>query len=517
MTVSITTSNGNGYTWAGSTWDWTDVRAGKAWDNTFSNAYTCTEADTAPNFAASRPKDVAKAAPYEAFATTDAYADVVAFARSWSEAFATVEVYQDNIQWLNDIQEVFAFAELLAKAADRRNLLEAFATAELPSKDVGKAHLYEAFATAESQTDVVAFARGFASSWATAEDRADVVAFNRNFAESLATAEGNAKDVTNRDTEAFSTSDAYSDVIAFARGFAETLDTAVLFSNQPTKGIPQSLAFLEVQTDVIAFVREFADALSFTEVYFDNINWLNAIEETLGFTVLREKFIANVETEAFLTTDALVKAFTNVEPQTLAIGETYTDLIAWIQANVETVNFAEASPTTIAKNILRQMAFRDMFLRNATGVFGDLSVRSSALSSAQFAALLNGRHPEGFGDFKQYLPGDYRFQKALVNIALVPTDAAGQTLSLQSARTTVDVPDVNDRGSETLTTAGKTVTFARTFYTAPEIKVQQTGGSGPAVAMVSSVTANSFFVRLYDAANPTTPVSGSISWSALGY
>ena len=75
MTVSITTANGSGYTWAGTTWDWTDVRAGKAWNNTFSNAYTCEEADTAPNFAASRPKDVAKAVPYETFATLDAYAD----------------------------------------------------------------------------------------------------------------------------------------------------------------------------------------------------------------------------------------------------------------------------------------------------------------------------------------------------------------------------------------------------------------------------------------------------------
>lgn len=516
MAVTITTGEGASYTWGGSAWDWTDVRASKSWDTAFASSYNVTEADNAPNFAGLWPKGMT-ALRREAFATASAAADVVSFLRTWASAFSTIESYTDNINWLNAIEEVVSFAENLRKAADRRNLLEAFSTAEVLRKASGKAHLAEAFATAGAQADVVAFRRTFAGAFNAASVQTDVVAFSRSFASSLTTAEANAKQVTNRENESVAVAEAFADVAAFTRTFAEALGTAELLSKSPTKGVGTSFAVAEAHADIVAFVRAFASAVSFTEAYFDNINWLNAIDEALAFGVVRPKSATRVNREAFAAIDALRKGVINVEPETIAFAETYIDLIDWIQANLESFQIAEAAPTTIAKRILRSMSLRDMFLRNATGVYGDLSVRSAATTAAQFAALVASRHPEGYDDFKQYLPGDYRFEKALIDIALVPTDAAAQTLSLQSAKTSVDVPDVNDRGSGTVGVNGTSFTFARTFYVAPEIRVQQTGGALPAVAVVSSVTTTGFVVRLYDAANPTQAVSGSISWSALGY
>lgn len=507
----------------------------------------------------------------EAFATAEARSDVWTASRTWAEAFSTAETYSDLIAWIQANIEAFSTTTLDSFDLTRRALYEAFATtdarrsdatnvepqtlalAEARASGVG-ANDSEAFATAEARadvwsivrtpaesfavfesrssgvtnveletvalaearSDVVAFARSFAESFATSEAQSDVIAYVRDYAEALATAELRAASVTNVEPQTLSTSEAYSDVFVATRTWAEPLPIAASEPTSVTKGVSESFATAESRADVWTILRNAAETLSWTESYIDNIAWIQANAETLALAGVYAKDVGNVNPESFATVDRLYKAIVNVETQTLGVAETYTDLISWIQANIESFSIAEAYPATIAKRILRDLAMRDMYLRNATGVFGDLSVRSTAMTPDAFAALVAARHPEGYDDFKEYLPGDYQFQRALLRISLVPFDPNGTTLSLQSAKTTVDVPDLTDRGNVSVPLAGVAVSFNRSFYSVPEIQVQQTGGTGPALAIVSSLTTTGFFVRLYDAANPTSAVTGSVSWSVIG-
>lgn len=511
------------------------------------------------------------AVDFEAFATAEARSDVWTASRTWAEAFSTAETYSDLIAWIQANIESFSTTTLDSSDVTRRALYEAFATSDARRSAVGvvdpealalaevrssgiAARESEAFSTAEARSDVwtivrtpaesfavfegrssgvtnvelqtmalaearsdvAAFARSFAESFATAEEQDDVISYVRAYAEAFSTAELRAASVTNVEPQTLATSEAYSGVFVATRTWAEPLPIAASEPTAVTKGIAESFATAEARSDVWTILRNAAETLSWTESYIDNIAWIQANAETLGLAGVYAKAVGNNTAESFATVDRLYKAIVNVETQTLGVAETYTDLISWIQANIESFSVAEAFPATIAKNILRSLAMRDMNLRNATGVFGDLSVRSTAMTPEAFAALVAARHPEGYDDFKEYLPGDYQFQRALLRVSLVPFDPNGTTLSLQSAKTTVDVPDLTDRGNVSVPLAGVAVTFNRTFYSVPEIQVQQTGGSGPALAIVSSLTTTGFFVRLYDAANPTSAVTGSVSWSVIG-
>jgi hypothetical protein len=506
-----------------------------------------------------------------ALATAEARADVWSASRTWSSSISLAETYSDLIAWIQANLEAFSTSTLASEAVTKRALAEAFSTAEARRSSIVDVYLgtlaldearrsdvterqsealataearadvwtivrtpaetlalfearrsavtnveTETLATAEARSDVVAFARSFASSFATAEDRADVWTAVRNAPETLATAEARRSVVGSNDSETLATAEARADVFVATRTFPETLATSIVYAKGFTAGNPETLAVAESRADVWTALRSFSSSISWTESYIDNIAWIQANAETLGLSAVYAKAIGNVNPESFATVDRLFKAITDRTSESVAFSETYTDLIAWIQANLESFAVAEAAPTAIAKRILRDLRVRDMALRNATGVYGDLSVSSTALTPASFADIVANRTPTGFDEFKQYLPGDYQFQRALIDIALEPFDLTGATLSLQSARTTVDVPDLNDRGSVAVPTAGVAVEFNRTFNTVPEISIQQTGGAGPALPMVSSLTTTGFFVRLYDAANPTTAVSGSVSWSVIG-
>jgi UDP-N-acetylglucosamine 2-epimerase (hydrolysing) len=206
-----------------------------------------------------------------------------------------------------------------------------------------------------------------------------------------------------------------------------------------------------------------------------------------------------------------------IEPELLAFAETYSDLINWIQANSESFGIASVRSAAMGKLANTLVALRSALLRNATGVFGDVSIRNSAITLTDFIRLVATRHPEGYAEMKQFLPGDYRFQDAIVGIVVEPISGANSDIAVLQAKTTTDVQDLHDRGSASISTAGLTINLNRVYTVPPEIQVTVTAGASLAIPQVTTITTTSFFVRLYQASNPANPVAGSISWSAIGY
>ena len=514
MAVVINQTAGANYTWQSASWDWNSVNAGKTWGTAYAIAWVCTESDAAPSFAVSRPKSIA-ALDFEAWATAEARSDVWAAFVKPNEAFSVAESYSDICDWIQANLEAWSTVTTRPAAFTKRPS-EAWATSEARRSAVGVAE-YETFAFAESQADVIAFVKVAAELFSVTDQRSDVWVAYVNPNESFSVAEARRFSMAVAESESFSTAEARSDVWA---AISKAQESLALLSSAPklvTKPRSSAFSFAEVQTEQWQAFRNHAETIAWTESYIDNINWTQANNETLALSELSGGVFTKRLAESFSLVDARRALAGKVSPESLAFSETYTDIINWIQANLESFQFSESSPTGITKRISRALRVRDMMLRGANGVYGDITVRNYAMTGQMFQEFMNTRSPSGYEAFKPFLPGDYSFQTALINAAVVPVSGAADTMSIQGMTTVIDVPDVTDRGSVQLSSAGATVSFARTFTVIPEVLAQQTAGASTAIPVITNITLTSFFVRLYSAASPTTGVAGTISWSAAGY
>ena len=89
---------------------------------------------------------------------------------------------------------------------------------------------------------------------------------------------------------------------------------------------------------------------------------------------------------------------------------------------------------------------------------------------------------------------------------------------IKGLRLSVDVPDVLDRGTATITNAinGVAVSFVRSFRVPPEVTLTHKGGAVLAVArLVGNATTTGFTAVLEDSAGQR--VTGTFSWIAQGY
>jgi hypothetical protein len=152
----------------------------------------------------------------------------------------------------------------------------------------------------------------------------------------------------------------------------------------------------------------------------------------------------------------------------------------------------------------------------APGVIGNVEIHNVSWSEATFKATAPVRSLIGYSPYKEFIPGDYDYQQALVWLAATVADRS-LDLTINPAKMVVDVPDIIRRGTVSVGTGGVNVTFPAGFNAAPDVQVTQIGGASLAIVRVTAVTASGFTVRLFDAAAPTTAVAGTISYIAYGY
>lgn len=120
----------------------------------------------------------------------------------------------------------------------------------------------------------------------------------------------------------------------------------------------------------------------------------------------------------------------------------------------------------------------------------------------------------GYGPFVSFIAGDHEYQNAKFKAVLRSDGASLPRITALSL--VVDVPDVRDRGSVTLTAGAVTsVTYNRSFYSVDEVIATLKGGTTFCTPRVSNVTKDGFDVALIDASN--NMVAGQVSWVAEGY
>ena len=202
--------------------------------------------------------------------------------------------------------------------------------------------------------------------------------------------------------------------------------------------------------------------------------------------------------------------------ETLALSETYTDLISFISQISEHLFVIDKDERQSIQKLNEYLTFMDRILRASNAVLSDLTFKSTPLDLASFTQMVLDARPLGFGAFKDLTPGDYEYGRAIIKLVLEAPLTNANRVALSDVKLNIDVPDIRDRGSLFVPASGVFVTFNRSFNAPPEVQATFKGGSIIAIPRIGSISTTGFEISLV---RPDTQslVAGNASWSAEGY
>ena len=303
-------------------------------------------------------------------------------------------------------------------------------------------------------------------------------------------------------------------VVAFAADAGEALPVAGLGTRIAGTNIASTLDLADGRIgEVLAHRRQ---TLAIAETYVDYINFILSVAESLALGEALGKFVGRPDGEAFSVADAAWRRTVKADTETLLLADTLERIAAFRRDLADEVSLAENTAKGHGHFSAEGFAFADALLRHANAVLADLGVRSTPMDGATFRDLVAARGPLGYGPFRDLVPGDYEYAKALIGL-LLSAPVTGERVAIADAVLNVDVPDVRDRGTASVPATGATVVFNRSFTNPPEVQVTLKAGGAPALPEITAITTTGFDVQLFDAADGVTLVAGTVSWSALGY
>lgn len=241
-----------------------------------------------------------------------------------------------------------------------------------------------------------------------------------------------------------------------------------------------------------------------------------ASQESVSFADRPERFAVKPSLSGLGLTEERRTIISPDVHQSLALSETYSDLIGFIVQIAEALSVVDRASAAVVHLDPEQLAVLARILRASDAVIADLTFRTTPLDAKIFAALVAESRPLGYGPFRDLTPGDYEYARALLRLALEAPSTTGSRVALAEARLNIDVPDVRDRGTVAVPIGGTVVPFARSFNAAPEVQATFKGGAVLAVPQIGAITTTGFQLSLI---NPDTlaSVAGNASWSAEGY
>lgn len=309
---------------------------------------------------------------------------------------------------------------------------------------------------------------------------------------------------------------AESSANSFGQQLSETLSFAELLANSPSVSLSETFAFAEARvsgiglnpSEAVAFAEN--RSMSFGQVLAESIGIADGPDMTFGKSL----------SEAFATTDSLANVYGLNNSEAFAVAETYLNSVGFIRVFAETVAFSEALAKNYGLKPYEAFAIVDAWRRQGDLVISDMMISGAGdFTMTDFEDFLKYGNVPGYEKWRDFIPGDYEYREAMFRVVLTSKNAdRGLLTNLQA---TVDVPDLIDRGSATITNAaaGIAVSYNRTFHVVPEITLAARGGSGGnpiAPEFNGAPTKTSFSVRLRDTVTGVY-VTGSFTWAAHGY
>lgn len=186
--------------------------------------------------------------------------------------------------------------------------------------------------------------------------------------------------------------------------------------------------------------------------------------------------------------------------------------------SAESLGFSEGLSNSMAQAFAEGLQLHAFCPATPYYIGGDFGVYTGALDEAAVAEFIRSRSPLGYSPFRDFVAGEYKFQKAYVDFVFRPIDGADAQLSLSEAAIYADAPDRSETDIATITNAstGISITFSPAFATAPKVTLTPIASGSPVVAVLTATpTASGFTAKLFNLSG--TAVTGSLIWSATGY
>ena len=306
----------------------------------------------------------------------------------------------------------------------------------------------------------------------------------------------------------------YTDLIAYVLRFVESLTFSEKYARTGTKAVFE--AFQVGEGLVRQLVLRKYETLALAETYTDLIAFILRVSESLSFSEKPSKGMTKPQAENFRLSDALVKSQVKQISEAFSLAEALGRTVAYRRAINEGFAIGEAIRRAQTLKLSEAFGLAEQYRRRANGVISDMIVANTEITEQDFMDILESGHPPGYTNFRDFIQGDYTYQRALFRAILTSSNA--DRGYIDGLRVTVDVPDVFDRGTAQVVTAssGVAVVFVRTFRVSPEVTLTFKGGTTVAIPRIlGSVTTAGFTAVLENTSGAR--VTGAISWVAQGY
>ena len=331
---------------------------------------------------------------------------------------------------------------------------------------------------------------------------------------------------------------------------------SLTFSEKPSRAVAlnkfETLNFVETYTDLIAFVLRFVESLTFSEkyarsgskavfevfqvgeglarqlvwrkyetlalaeTYTDLIAFILRVSESFSLAEKPTKGITKPQAESFGLSDTLSKSQVKSISEAVSCAEALGRTVAYRRSMNEGFAIGEALKRAQMLKLSEAFGLAEQYRRRANGVISDMIVASTEITEQDFMDILESGHPPGYTNFRDFIQGDYTYQRALFRAILTSSNA--DRGYIDGLRVTVDVPDVFDRGTAQVVSAanGVTVVFTRQFRVAPEVTLTFKGGTTVSIPRILGSVTNTGFTAVLENTSGSR-VTGAISWVAQGY
>ena len=332
--------------------------------------------------------------------------------------------------------------------------------------------------------------------------------------EAIAFAEKQGKALVLNKFEVISFAETYTDLIAFVLRFIESFALAEKTGLSHTKRVFEVFQVAEGLARQIA-LRKY-ETLAMAETYTDLIAFILRVGESFSFTEKPSKALTKPQAESFRFTETLSRSQVKRISEAYAFAEVFGRTVTYRKAISEGFAIGEALRRAQTLKLAEALSLAEQYRRRANGVISDMIVASTEITEQDFMDILESGHPPGYTNFRDFIQGDYTYQRALFRAILTSSNA--DRGYIDGLRVTVDVPDVFDRGTAQVSNAanGATVVFSRQFRVSPEVTLTFKGGTTVAVPRILGAVSTTGFTAVLENTSGTR-VTGAISWVAQGY
>ena len=332
--------------------------------------------------------------------------------------------------------------------------------------------------------------------------------------ESLTFSEKPSRAVALNKFETLNFVETYTDLIAYVLRIVESLTVSEKYARSGTKAVFE--VFQVGEGLVRQLVWRKYETLALAETYTDLIAFILRVSESFSLAEKPAKGITKPQAESFRLSDTLARSQVKSISEAVSFAEALGRTVAFRRSINEGFAIGEALKRAQTLKLSEAFGLAEQYRRRANGVISDMIVASTEITEQDFMDILESGHPPGYTNFRDFIQGDYTYQRALFRAILTSSNA--DRGYIDGLRVTVDVPDVFDRGTAQVVIAanGVTVVFTRQFRVAPEVTLTFKGGTTIAFPRIlGSVSITGFTAVLENTSG--TRVTGAISWVAQGY